>query len=167
MITTMSLQELQLPVIKNTDSQSLHLPPVPGDNEANNEENSKINLPDFKSLDISRPFPDMMLSSTTRTKKHNHAPENSPYRVSATAVRERQKSCTASPLPASMFPVVPTVVPRVSALIAESDDTCTSDVDNVMSVDEKASSQRAPSVSMDDPDVRIAAEALSGLGNPG
>ena len=26
---------------------------------------------------------------------------------------------------------------------------------------------RAPSVSMDDPDVRIAAEALSGLGNPG
>lgn len=66
-----------------------------------------------------------------------------------------------------MFPVVPTVVPRVSALIAESDDTCTSDVDNVMSVDEKASSQRAPSVSMDDPDVRIAAEALSGLGNPG
>jgi hypothetical protein len=34
-----------------------------------------------------------------------------------------------------------------------------------MSLDEK--SARPISVSMDDPDVRTAAEALSGLGNPG
>ena len=36
---------------------------------------------------------------------------------------------------------------------------------SIMSLDDVPA--RAPSVSMDDPDVRIAAEALSGLGNPG
>jgi transcriptional repressor OPI1 len=36
---------------------------------------------------------------------------------------------------------------------------------SAMSVD--SASVRSPSVSMDDPDVRAAAEALSGLGNPG
>jgi hypothetical protein len=41
-----------------------------------------------------------------------------------------------------------------------------SDAGSAMSLDEK-SSARPTSVSMDDPDVRIAAEALSGLGNPG
>jgi hypothetical protein len=40
-----------------------------------------------------------------------------------------------------------------------------SETGSVMSLDEK--SARPISVSMDDPDVRTAAEALSGLGNPG
>lgn len=39
-----------------------------------------------------------------------------------------------------------------------------SEIGSAMSVDESA--VRSPSVSIDDPDVRIAAEALSGLGNP-
>lgn len=40
-----------------------------------------------------------------------------------------------------------------------------SEVGSVTSMEERKG--RATSVSMDDPDVRIAAEALSGLGNPG
>lgn len=40
-----------------------------------------------------------------------------------------------------------------------------SDTASNMSIDD--GTQRSTSVSMDDPDVRLAAEALSGLGNPG
>jgi hypothetical protein len=40
-----------------------------------------------------------------------------------------------------------------------------SDAASNMSIDD--ATQRSTSVSMDDPDVRLAAEALSGLGNPG
>ena len=163
----MSLQELQLPVIKNTDSQPLRLPPVPDDDGAKNEDRSKVNLPDFKSLDISRPFPDKIVSSATTARRQSHMQEDTSYNVSMAAVQEQQKSCTTSPLSSSMFPVVPSTAPRVAALTAESEGTCAGDADSVMSVDEISASQRAPSVSMDDPDVRIAAEALSGLGNPG
>jgi hypothetical protein len=41
------------------------------------------------------------------------------------------------------------------------------DTASVLSAQDEAARRRETSVSMDDPDVRLAAEALSGLGNPG
>lgn len=41
------------------------------------------------------------------------------------------------------------------------------DTASVLSTQDEAACRRETSVSMDDPDVRLAAEALSGLGNPG
>ena len=41
------------------------------------------------------------------------------------------------------------------------------DTASVLSAQDDAAPRRETSVSMDDPDVRLAAEALSGLGNPG
>ena len=164
----MSLQQLQLPVITDTDSRSLRLPSVPDDNISKNEEKAKINLPDFKSLGISRPNPVIKVSAVTAiTKKHNALQESRSHNVSTGAVQEPQDPCTTSSLPSSMFPAIPPMTRRLTAISAEIDGSSVGDADSVMSLDEIATSQRAPSVSMDDPDVRIAAEALSGLGNPG
>jgi hypothetical protein len=41
------------------------------------------------------------------------------------------------------------------------------DTASVRSMQDDSAGRRETSVSMDDPDVRLAAEALSGLGNPG
>lgn len=160
----MSLQELQLPIITDTDSRSLRLPSVPDGNIPRNDEKPKINLPDFKSLGISRPNPVIKVSAVTATRKKQ---ENSSYDVSNGAVQSPQDPCIASSLTSSMFPSIPPTTRRLTAISAEIDSSSVGDVDSVMSLDEVATSQRASSVSMDDPDVRIAAEALSGLGNPG
>ena len=164
----MALQELRLPIITDTDSRSLRLPSVPDDNIQKNEEKPKINLPDFKSLGISRPNPEILISDVaTTTKKQNTLQESRSYNVSAGAVQDPQDPSNTCSLSSSMFPAVPPTTRRVAAIIAEVDSSSVGDADSVMSLDEIATSQRAPSVSMDDPDVRIAAEALSGLGNPG
>jgi hypothetical protein len=57
--------------------------------------------------------------------------------------------------------------PRVQDDLPREDLGSPMDTASVRSVQEDGVSRRETSVSMDDPDVRLAAEALSGLGNPG
>lgn len=74
----------------------------------------------------------------------------------------RHAGRTATELPAlhsATFPKVPDGLP---ADIGSPMDTA-----SVLSAQDEAARRRETSVSMDDPDVRLAAEALSGLGNPG
>ncbi|OCK83098.1 Opi1-domain-containing protein [Lepidopterella palustris CBS 459.81] len=62
------------------------------------------------------------------------------------------------------FPQVPSTVPRSST--EEGIGSPMDDVKSVLSVEDQHNLNGASVISMDDPDVRLAAEALSGLGNP-
>jgi hypothetical protein len=69
------------------------------------------------------------------------------------------------PLAHTTFPQVPTTAPRTAA--DESIGSPMDDVQSMPSVEDLHNHKSASVISMDDPDVRLAAEALSGLGNPG
>lgn len=124
------------------EPESFQLPSVPT-HAPNRQSNGR--LPGIKALDL----PDATARHAARTSI-----ELSP--------RSQTDGAQWGALPAlhsATFPKVPEGHP---ADIGSPMDTA-----SVLSAQDEAARRRETSVSMDDPDVRLAAEALSGLGNPG
>jgi hypothetical protein len=102
-------------------------------------------LPGIKSLDL----PDM---------KARHSPHNS---IEYSPRSQSQSQWGMLPVPNNAtFPRAPDAMPREE--MGSPMDTA-----SIRSMQDDGMGRRETSVSMDDPDVRLAAEALSGLGNPG
>lgn len=124
------------------EPESFQLPSVPT-HAPHRQSNSR--LPGIKALDL----PD----ATTR-----HTPRNS-IELSPRAQTDGAQWGSLPALHSATFPKVPEGHP---VEIGSPMDTA-----SVLSAQDEAARRRETSVSMDDPDVRLAAEALSGLGNPG
>jgi hypothetical protein len=140
-------QERPPPAYAQHKLESFHLPTVPTHIPHTPQNNGR--LPGIKSLDL----PD----ATTVTR---HTPRNS------VEVSPR------SQFDAAQWGHLPTLGNAAlqkahDGLSRSGEDVVGSPMSmaSVLSADEKT--RRETSVSMDDPDVRLAAEALSGLGNPG
>jgi hypothetical protein len=126
------------------EPESLQLPSVPTHIISNGHEHER--LPGIKSLDLPE-------------TKARHTPQNSiEY-----SPRAHFDGTHWGMLPApnnATFPRAPDAMPR-------EDMGSPMDTASIRSTQDDGASRRETSVSMDDPDVRLAAEALSGLGNPG
>ncbi|KAF3045906.1 hypothetical protein E8E12_006183 [Didymella heteroderae] len=124
------------------EPESLQLPSVPT-HAPNRQSNGR--LPGIKALDL----PD----ATAR-----HTPRSS-MELSPRAQTDDAQWGALPALHSATFPKVPEGHPV--------DIGSPMDTASVLSAQDEAARRRETSVSMDDPDVRLAAEALSGLGNPG
>jgi hypothetical protein len=134
------------PAYAQHEPESFHLPSVP---KHLPQPQGNGRLPGIKSLDL----PDASPSA-------RHTPRNS-IELSPRSQYDAAQWGQLPSLHNATFPHVPDGLPRVSEDIGSPMDTA-----SVWSAqDDKA--RRETSVSMDDPDVRLAAEALSGLGNLG
>ncbi len=129
------------PAYNQHEPESFQLPSVPT-HAPNRQTNAR--LPGIKAIDL----PD----ATPR-----HIPRNS-IELSPPSTDGAQWSVLPS-LNNATFPKVPDGHPV--------DIGSPMDTASVLSAQDDAARRRDTSVSMDDPDVRLAAEALSGLGNPG
>lgn len=132
------------PAYAQHEPESFHLPSVP--THLPNAEPNNARLPGIKSLDL----PDT---------KARHTPRNS-IELSPKSHLDGSQWGALPGLHSATFPKVPEGLPRED--IGSPMDTA-----SVRSTQEDSVGRRDTSVSMDDPDVRLAAEALSGLGNPG
>ncbi|KAF2096217.1 Opi1-domain-containing protein, partial [Rhizodiscina lignyota] len=128
------------PSYSSHDPESLELPSVPQHEIGSPSSNAtSVTLPHLKSLGL---------------PEHNSYTPSPPEWPDASA-----PSFYGGYNFSTAFPPAPHTAPRSDAGIGSP-----MEVSSVMSLDEQ--NHRASSVSMDDPDVRMAAEALSGLGNP-
>lgn len=143
----MAVQQERPPAYSH-DLNSLELPSVPRDELLVNHAAAAISLPNFRSLGLPEATHGRNPTAAERARNDSLA-------QSAADLQQWQ---AANSLQFS-FPRVPSTAPRSSADVASPKESIMSDEEHT---------QRPPSVvSMDDPDVRMAAEALSGLGNPG
>jgi hypothetical protein len=141
------------PAYAQHEPDSFHLPSVPTHiphaQQQQQQQQGNGRLPGIKSLDL----PDA-------TPSARHTPQHS-IEVSPRAHFDAAQWGQLPSLHGPTFPRVPDGIPR----------SLPEDMGSPMDTgawsmhDDKA--RRETSVSMDDPDVRLAAEALSGLGNPG
>jgi hypothetical protein len=152
--STMNMQQERAPPPAYTqhEPESLHLPSVPTHSLSSPPANDR--LPGIRSLDL----PD----ASPRTRTHF---QRSSIELSPKAHAEPLQWASLPPLNAATYPSVPEGVPRSSA---ERDIGSPMDTASIASAGDDYARRREMSVvSMDDPDVRLAAEALSGLGNLG
>lgn len=134
------------------DPESLHLPSVPTHTLPPHHNG---HLPSIKSLDLPSSTPDARFTP--------EAPSSHPQ-ILHMSYRTPTDLPTLPPLHSAAFPRLPDTIPRTSS---ETDIGSPMDTASVVSTQDDASRRRELSVlSVDDPDVRLAAEALSGLGNP-
>jgi hypothetical protein len=138
------LQRAPPPAYTQHDPESLHLPSVPTHIPSHVHDNGR--LPGIKSLDLPE-------------TKARHAPHNS-IEFSPRSQFNGSQWATLPTLNNTTFPRAPDGLPRED--IGSPMDTA-----SIRSMQDDGANRRETSVSMDDPDVRLAAEALSGLGNPG
>ncbi|ORX96972.1 clock-controlled protein-like protein 8 [Clohesyomyces aquaticus] len=139
------------PAYTQHDPDSLQLPSVPT-HSLLPVDGSERHLPGIRSLDL----PD---AGPTRT----HISQHPPIDLSPKNVVEPPQWASLPPLSSATFPRVPERLPRTSA---DMDVGSPMDTASVVSAGDDYGRRREPSVlSVDDPDVRLAAEALSGLGN--
>lgn len=132
------------PAYTQHEPESFHLPSVPTHLPSRSLDNGR--LPSIRSLDL----PDA---------KTRHTPRNS-IELSPRSQFDASQWSKLSSLNGATLPRVPDDPPR-------EDVGSPMDTASVRSFQDDAAARRETSVSMDDPDVRLAAEALSGLGNPG
>lgn len=136
------------PAYAQHEPESFHLPSVPTHLPHTQPPNNG-RLPGIKSLDLPE-----------ATRSARHTPRNS-IELSPRSQFDGAQWGQLPSLHSATLPRIPDSLPRMSEDVGSPMDTA-----SVWSAqDEKA--RRETSVSMDDPDVRLAAEALSGLGNPG
>jgi len=131
------------PAYAQHEPDSFHLPSVPT-HAPHTQQQGNGRLPGIKSLDL----PDA-------TPSARHTPQNS-IEVSPRAHFEAAQWSQLPSLHSAGFSRVPDGGLRLPE-----------DMGSPMDTGGVWSAQDEKSVSMDDPDVRLAAEALSGLGNPG
>lgn len=134
------------PAYAQHEPESFHLPSVP--THAPHHVDDHGRLPGIKSLDLPE-------------TKARHTPRNS-VELSPRSQYDGAQWGMLPSLNSATFPRVPEGFPRS----AGEDIGSPMDTASVRSTQEDGA-RRETSVSMDDPDVRLAAEALSGLGNPG
>lgn len=127
------------PAYVQHEPESFQLPSVPTHAPLRQ---SNARLPGIRALDL----PD------TTTARHSRRSSTEPHANGA-------QWAARPPLHSATFPRVPDGLPA--------DMGSPMDTASVLSAQDEAARRRETSVSMDDPDVRLAAEALSGLGNPG
>ena len=141
----MELQRASPPTFHGSHNPAdLNLPPVSRTELNNTYASADITLPNLSSI-LAHDYSDATLSPSSRTMSGDHP---------------------RSPSVRSLPPMDPGLnYAGVGRRSTDSVVMSPSEAGSAMSLDEK--SARPTSVSMDDPDVRIAAEALSGLGNPG
>lgn len=140
------------PAYTQHEPESLNLPSVPTHALPGTQNNDR--LPGIRALDL----PDATASART----HNSHPS---IEISPRTQLDHSQWGSLPPLSSATFPRVPEGMPRTSN---EVDVGSPMDTTSVMSAQDDAARRREMSVvSVDDPDVRLAAEALSGLGNPG
>lgn len=140
------------PAYTQHEPETLHLPSVPTHNLPGAPANGR--LPGIRSLDL----PDAVPCPRTHTLRPS-------VEFSPKPQADSSQWGALPPLSSATFPRVPEGLPRSSA---EIDTGSPMDTASVVSGGEDSGRKRETSVlSMDDPDVRLAAEALSGLGNPG
>ncbi|KAF1981400.1 Opi1-domain-containing protein, partial [Aulographum hederae CBS 113979] len=145
----MSLQQEHPPAYSH-DPDTLQLPSVPRQDVFRRSQSPAVNLPDLKSLG---------LPPSHSPQTHTLSLDNAPLRWNSWRSPEAQHWQGSAGIHSTAFPNVP-----ATALRSPSDITSPRS-DGVFSNEDIT--PRAPSaLSIDDPDVRIAAEALSGLGNP-
>lgn len=138
------LQRAPPPAYTQHEPESLHLPSVPTHIPSRHPDHGR--LPGIKSLHLPETKP-------------RHSPHNSVEYSPRSQLDASQWSLLPAPNSAT-FPRAPESLPR-------DDIGSPMDTASVRSIQDDSMSRRETSVSMDDPDVRLAAEALSGLGNPG
>jgi hypothetical protein len=138
------LQRAPPPAYTQHEPESLHLPSVPTHVPSHVPDHAR--LPGIKSLDL----PD----TKTRHTPHNSV-EYSPR------LHYDRSQWGMLPVPGSA------TFPRAQEGLPREDIGSPMDTASVRSTQDENAGRRETSVSMDDPDVRLAAEALSGLGNPG
>ncbi|KAF2191944.1 Opi1-domain-containing protein [Zopfia rhizophila CBS 207.26] len=139
------------PAYTQHEPESLQLPSVPTHSLPTAPKNDR-HLPGIKSLDL----PD--------TSPRTHASRASIELSPKSHAEPLQWGKLSQPLSSASFPRVPDGLPRTST---EIDVGSPMDTSSVISGGEDSGRRRETSVlSVDDPDVRLAAEALSGLGNP-
>lgn len=139
------LQPAPPPAYTQHEPESLHLPSVPTHLPTHNHHDN-ARLPGIKSLHLPE-------------TKARHTPHNS-IEYSPRAHFEAPHWGVLPAPNSATFPSVPEGFSR-------EDMGSPMDTASIRSVPDDTTSRRETSVSMDDPDVRLAAEALSGLGNPG
>jgi hypothetical protein len=140
------------PAYTQHEPESLHLPSVPTHSLPSAPSNDR--LPGIRSLDL----PDA--SAHTRTHSQRASIELSPK-----SHADPLQWGSLPPLNGAPYPRVPEGIPRSSA---EMEIGSPMDTASIASASEDYARRREMSViSMDDPDVRLAAEALSGLGSLG
>jgi hypothetical protein len=132
------------PAYAQHEPESLQLPAVPTHIPSHARDHGP--LPGIKSLDLPE-------------TKARHTPHNSIEYSPRPQFDGAQWGMLPVPNNAT-FPRAPDAMPR-------EDMGSPMDTASIRSTQDDSMSRRETSVSMDDPDVRLAAEALSGLGNPG
>ncbi|CAE7186098.1 hypothetical protein P3342_008492 [Pyrenophora teres f. teres] len=137
------LQRAPPPAYTQHEPESLHLPSVPTHIPSHHPDHGR--LPGIKSLHLPETKP-------------RHSPHNSVEYSPRSQLDASQWGLLPAPNSAT-FPRAPESLPR-------DDIGSPMDTASVRSIQDDSMSRRETSVSMDDPDVRLAAEALSGLGNP-
>lgn len=143
------------PAYTQHEPESLHLPSVPTHALPVAAQNND-RLPGIRSLDLPDASPARIAAINSNTR---HDIEISPK-----STGDAMQWTSLPPLSSATFPRVPEGLPRGSL---EMDIGSPMDTASVASVQDDAARRREMSVlSVDDPDVRLAAEALSGLGNP-
>lgn len=140
------------PAYTQHEPESLHLPSVPTHSLPSAPTTDR--LPGIRSLDL----PDA--SAHARAYPSRSSIERSPKTHA-----ELLQWGSLPPLNSATFPRVPEGLPRSSA---DTEMGSPMDTASIASAGDDYARRREMSVlSVDDPDVRLAAEALSGLGNPG
>ncbi|KAF2815631.1 Opi1-domain-containing protein [Mytilinidion resinicola] len=151
----MNVQQEHPPAYAHEPDQ-LQLPSVPQhDLPSSPQSSTRQHLPGIKALHLP---PTKVARNYTTNSSHVVVD------VSKNASNDPQQWHYTLPLSHTNFPQVPTTVPRAAA--EESIGSPMDDVQSMASVEDQHSYKSASIISMDDPDVRLAAEALSGLGNP-
>jgi hypothetical protein len=142
------------PAYAQHEHEYLHLPSVPTHNPSHSRDNDR--LPGIRSLAL----PDASATVSARI----HRPPGS-IELSPRSQADQSQWSSLPPLGHATFPRVPERIPRTSN---DTEMGSPMDTASVKSAQEENGWRRDTSVlSVDDPDVRLAAEALSGLGNPG
>lgn len=140
------------PAYAQHEPESLYLPSVPT-HALPSHHNDR--LPGIRSLDLPNSAHGARFAPDLSPKNASH---------SSTSHGSLNELPTLPPLSSATFPRVPDSLPRHTT---EMDIGSPMDTASVVSMQDDVARRRELSVlSMDDPDVRLAAEALSGLGNP-
>lgn len=139
------------PAYTQHEPETLNLPSVP--THAPNATHHNDRLPGIRALDLPHV-----------SARHHHSSRTS-IELSPASTLDRAQWGSLPPLNSATFPSVPEHVPRTSNEIDVGSPMDTASVASVQ--DDRARRRETSVVSVDDPDVRLAAEALSGLGNPG
>lgn len=144
-----ALQDQEQPPLYSHDPETLYLPSVPQKEPPlfSSVASERVHLPDFKSLRLPE-----------SNRHHLSPPSTAATTTNTTTTNGDAGQWNPLPLNQAVFPSVP------SGSLRAGPEDVGSPMDTA--ADDHTSYSRAASVSMEDPDVRTAAEALTGLRSP-